>query len=465
MIRPSRTVKSSFKIAPIRRVPPRLHFRLEGSRHDTDVTNHLSRRDAICPRATCRDPRVPVVGLGRGIRVRLRSKPWQGASLQRPEDQTRRPTPGTKHKAIVARRGEMGRGRFRILALDVDGTLLDPDGTLRPRTAEAVARAAEAGIRPVLCTGRRYRRARPVALQLGLNAPIVCNSGAIVKEPGHHGTLWRADLDPPLIADLLELFEAHGQPVRLVHRPDARRGRFRRPRIPHGSGLLRRLRRPEPRARRDSTRRGYGRSRSGRRGRGADVPPLCDRLAERDAGVPAGRARPARRPGQTFVQRSPRYLGTMCEVLRHDASKWSAVLHVAELWGVDPAEICAVGDDVNDVPMIRQRRARRGDGPCPGRGPGRRRPRHRRPRLRRRGHARRRRAARGLKPVRDAVEFHRREGDQPSGRTRSSKPRTGRPGSRSAKGRTTGRWRRTGSSASGRSGSGRGTRGRRMTST
>ena len=56
---------------------------------------------------------------------------------------------------------------------------------------------------------------------------------------------------------------------------------------------------------------------------------------------------------QTFVQRSPRYQGTMCEILRHDASKWTAVLHLANLWDVDPAEICAVGDDVNDVPMIR----------------------------------------------------------------------------------------------------------------
>jgi hydroxymethylpyrimidine pyrophosphatase-like HAD family hydrolase len=43
----------------------------------------------------------------------------------------------------------------------------------------------------------------------------------------------------------------------------------------------------------------------------------------------------------------------MCEVLRRDASKWSAILHLAELWGVDPTEICAVGDDMNDVPMIR----------------------------------------------------------------------------------------------------------------
>jgi hydroxymethylpyrimidine pyrophosphatase-like HAD family hydrolase len=107
----------------------------------------------------------------------------------------------------------MARRQYRILALDVDGTLLDPGGALRPRTAEAVARAARAGIRPVLCTGRRYRRARPIAAQLALNAPIVCNSGAIVKDPCDDRTLWRLDFDPPLQGELLELFVAHGQPI------------------------------------------------------------------------------------------------------------------------------------------------------------------------------------------------------------------------------------------------------------
>src|SRR5438046_3675361 len=107
----------------------------------------------------------------------------------------------------------MAAPRYRILALDVDGTLLDPDGTLRPRTAAAVARATRAGIRPVLCTGRRYRRARPIAEQLGLDAPLVCNSGAIVKDPTDHRTLWRADFDPALAADVLELFGHSDQPA------------------------------------------------------------------------------------------------------------------------------------------------------------------------------------------------------------------------------------------------------------
>ena len=95
----------------------------------------------------------------------------------------------------------------------MDGTLLDSDGTLRPRTADAVARAARAGIRPVLCTGRRYRRAQPIAHQLGIDAPLVCNSGAIIKDPRSHRTLWRADFDPTLADDVLRLFDDHDQPA------------------------------------------------------------------------------------------------------------------------------------------------------------------------------------------------------------------------------------------------------------
>jgi hydroxymethylpyrimidine pyrophosphatase-like HAD family hydrolase len=248
----------------------------------------------------------------------------------------------------------MARRRYRILALDVDGTLLDPDGTLRPRTARAVARAAEAGIRPVLCTGRRYRRARPIAIQLGLEAPIVCNSGSIVKEPGRHGTLWRADFAEDLAAGMLEFFEEHRQPpVSFTDRtPDE--ADFIIPAYPTGRPFF------------DDY---VGQNREHaeiRPGDAAIGPPGGDRRAPAEAMfhlcaigargemLEFQRAVLDRFHGhvRTFVQRSPRYLGTMCEVIRDDASKWSAVLHVAELWGVDPDEICAVGDDVNDVPMI-----------------------------------------------------------------------------------------------------------------
>ena len=240
--------------------------------------------------------------------------------------------------------------RYRILALDVDGTLLDADSTLRPSTAAAVARAARAGIRPVLCTGRRYRRARPIAEELGLDAPLVCNSGALVKDPASHRTLWRADFDAALLAAILDLFRAHDQDaVTFTDRaPDD--FDFVVARAPDRPPSVRRIREPEPVACRG--RPGLDRSRGGpwRAGTSTSAPsargPRCStssgwswtRLADQV---------------QTFVQKSPHYTGTMCEVLRKDASKWSAILHLAELWGVDPSEICAVGDDMNDVPMLR----------------------------------------------------------------------------------------------------------------
>ncbi len=52
------------------------------------------------------------------------------------------------------------------------------------------------------------------------------------------------------------------------------------------------------------------------------------------------------------VLRSPRYQGFMCEIAPAGVSKWSGILHLADQWGIGPDEICAVGDDVNDLPMI-----------------------------------------------------------------------------------------------------------------
>jgi Cof subfamily protein (haloacid dehalogenase superfamily) len=244
-----------------------------------------------------------------------------------------------------------------MLALDVDGTLLGPDGTLRPRTAEAVARAARAGMRPVLCTGRRYRRARPIAEQLGLDAPLVCNSGAIVKEPADHRTLWRADFDPDLANDVLELFRTQDQPSVVFTDRDPDGFDFVVPAYPTG-------RKPfddyVAKNREHAEIDGNGRSTAGLDGHAPGIrvdEPLFHvcAIGTRDHMLAFERAAHDRMAGrvQTFVLRTSRYLGTMCEILRVDASKWTAVLHLAELWGITPDEICAVGDDANDIPMIR----------------------------------------------------------------------------------------------------------------
>ncbi|WP_337177102.1 HAD family hydrolase [Paludisphaera sp.] len=236
----------------------------------------------------------------------------------------------------------MSRPRFRLLALDVDGTLLSSRGELLTTTKAAVARAAAAGIRPVLCTGRRYRRAWPIAEELGIDAPLVCNSGSIVKEPADDSTIWRADLPPDLAAGLLELFREHDQHVvafndRAHDEPDFRVSLYPTDRAPFDDYVAQNL------------------SHAQLAGDWSDGPffHVCavgtyEEMAAFERHV-VGRFGDRVR---TFVQKSSRYLGTMCEVIRADASKWSAVLHVAEAWGVSPEEICAVGDDANDVPML-----------------------------------------------------------------------------------------------------------------
>lgn len=70
---------------------------------------------------------------------------------------------------------------IKLLALDLDGTLLNSSGKIPEANKIAIKRAEEAGVLVTICTGRRFRDARPVGLELELNAPIICHNGALLK--------------------------------------------------------------------------------------------------------------------------------------------------------------------------------------------------------------------------------------------------------------------------------------------
>ncbi|MDA8145130.1 MAG: Cof-type HAD-IIB family hydrolase [Thermaerobacter sp.] len=71
---------------------------------------------------------------------------------------------------------------FRLVALDVDGTLTDSRGEIPARVRQAVGRTASRGVSVTLATGRRLRLALPVARELGLTAPLVTSGGPLVVE-------------------------------------------------------------------------------------------------------------------------------------------------------------------------------------------------------------------------------------------------------------------------------------------
>lgn len=73
----------------------------------------------------------------------------------------------------------------RLLAVDLDGTLVRRDGVVDARDRRAIAALRERGVTVVVATGRLYSGARPVIDDLGLEGTHICADGAhVVRHPG-----------------------------------------------------------------------------------------------------------------------------------------------------------------------------------------------------------------------------------------------------------------------------------------
>src|SRR5262245_30759427 len=68
-----------------------------------------------------------------------------------------------------------------LLALDLDGTVLNSQGEIPDANRQAIRAAEKAGVLVTIATGRRFRDGRLVALALELNAPLITHNGALLK--------------------------------------------------------------------------------------------------------------------------------------------------------------------------------------------------------------------------------------------------------------------------------------------
>jgi hydroxymethylpyrimidine pyrophosphatase-like HAD family hydrolase len=87
---------------------------------------------------------------------------------------------------------------IRLLALDIDGTLLDSTGQLPEANRKAIALAIDAGVEVALATGRRYDFARPIFEQLPGPLTLILSNGAVVKK--HSGETMLRRLLPREVA-------------------------------------------------------------------------------------------------------------------------------------------------------------------------------------------------------------------------------------------------------------------------
>jgi Cof subfamily protein (haloacid dehalogenase superfamily) len=232
----------------------------------------------------------------------------------------------------------MSPARFRLVALDLDGTLIGDDLRLRPRTVAAVRAVVDRGVHVVLVTGRMTTSALPYALELGLRDPLVGLQGALIREMPDPGSrrlgrlLYHSPLAADVVLEALAWCRAAGLSAHLNHlermviaADDERADDYSRwafGRVAIVPDLEAWVRRPVTKV------------------ISVGPPPLPDFALARARADFAGRAH--------ATVSHPMFL----EFLSPRVNKGRAVRHVARRLGVDLEATLAIGDQLNDIEML-----------------------------------------------------------------------------------------------------------------
>ncbi|CAM5601559.1 HAD family phosphatase OS=Streptomyces alboniger OX=132473 GN=CP975_17325 PE=4 SV=1 [Streptomyces alboniger] len=105
---------------------------------------------------------------------------------------------------------------YKLVATDLDGTLLRSDGTVSDRTRDALTAATAAGAAHIVVTGRAVPWTRHILDDLGYDGIAVCGQGAQVYHAGEHRLLTSVTLDRQLAGLALAKIEAEIGPLALA---------------------------------------------------------------------------------------------------------------------------------------------------------------------------------------------------------------------------------------------------------
>jgi Cof subfamily protein (haloacid dehalogenase superfamily) len=222
---------------------------------------------------------------------------------------------------------------IRLLAIDLDGTLLNHALEVSPRDRDAVRAAVAAGVQVVLATGRMFRSTLPYAQQLGLNGPIINYQGAVVRDVGTGEVWFRCELTVPMQQRVLAFTEPRDWHANVYVDEEIYTERARPEAdlyakismVPyHVVGPLSRW------VRQPATKMVLVQ---------LDPQQVLTRMGELSVWM-------------TGVATVTRSLDWFIEVVNPQVSKSAAVALVADRLGVAKAEVCAIGDNRNDQDMI-----------------------------------------------------------------------------------------------------------------
>lgn len=222
---------------------------------------------------------------------------------------------------------------IRLLAIDLDGTLVNHDLAINPRDVAAVRAASAAGVTVVIATGRMFKSSLRFAEPLGLKGPIINYQGAVVREIASGEVWYRCELTVPMQQRVLALAEPKDWHVNAYVDERVYTARAR----PEADLYARIAMVP------------YEVVGPLSRWVGQDSTKMV--LVDLDPeNVPARINELSTWMGD--VARVTRSLDWFVEVVNPEVSKARALAMVADRLGIAQAEVCAIGDNTNDEDMV-----------------------------------------------------------------------------------------------------------------
>jgi Cof subfamily protein (haloacid dehalogenase superfamily) len=241
----------------------------------------------------------------------------------------------------------MGQLKYKMIAIDLDGTLLAPDGKVTDRTRAAIHACLSAGMLVCFATGRNWTESRTVIDAVEHYSHAVFAGGAMVIDTEKDVTVHRRAVEPELAREICGLIESEGHAVLALQDTSVTgfdylisEGLPLNEKTQHWMSIthatIRRAGKLSQHPHQHTVRLGIVAPTE-------QVEHVHDLLQQRY-------------DGRVFLVRLfvPQAQVQVLEIFDAAVNKWEGILHVARHHGVAPEQIIAIGDDVNDVPMLRQ---------------------------------------------------------------------------------------------------------------
>jgi Cof subfamily protein (haloacid dehalogenase superfamily) len=100
--------------------------------------------------------------------------------------------------------------KYKMIAMDMDGTLLTTEKEVSERTKKILKQAADMGVKLVVCTGRIFASAKIYAELIGTKAPIIASNGAYIREKDRDEVIYKKNLTKDEIIKTVGIVKEYG---------------------------------------------------------------------------------------------------------------------------------------------------------------------------------------------------------------------------------------------------------------